>query len=177
MTSPAFRKIIIVVIGSAKSGITKFIATVSELPHQTVPDPLPSPSLKPLDYGRLTIDPANVIYLYGISEENPLSAWTFLFDRDDPIGVIVLVDSSQPPSFNIAKMLINNIDADIPFIIAANKRDNADAWDLDAIRVALSLSRDIEILPCVATTGEGVRDLVLNIVDYVLFNPQELDED
>lgn len=173
---PAFRKFIVVVMGSSDSGVTSFINQVSELPPQTVPDPNPSDSLKPLDYGRLTVDNANVIYLYGLSEETPLSAWKFLFDRDDYIGVIAVVDSTRLDSFALGKTLINNIDGDIQYLMAANKQDLNGAWELDAIRIALNLHSTIPILGCSAKTGTGVREAVLTIVDMLL-TPDEDDDD
>jgi len=172
----AFRKYIVVVMGSSQSGVTAFVNRISELPPQTMPDPNPSDTLKPLDYGRLTVDAGNVIYLYGLSEKNPLSAWTFLFDRDDPIGVITLVDSTRPASFLIDKSLINNIDEDIPVVVVANKKDCADAWDLDAIRVALNLSRSVPMVSSSARTGQGVREAVLTVFD-MLFDPPDEDDD
>ena len=176
---PAFRKFIVVVMGSSASGVTEFIKQVSELPPQTVPDPNPSDTLKPLDYGRLTVDNANVIYLYGLSEENPLSAWTFLFDRDDYIGVVTVVDSTRLDSFVIGKTLINNIDGDIPCLMAANKQDLDGAWELDAIRIALNLHSTVPILGCSAKTGEGVREAVRTILDMLLTPDvdEEWDED
>lgn len=165
---PAFRKFIVVVMGSSESGVTEFISQVSELQPQTAPDPNPSNTLKPLDYGRLTVDNANVIYLYGLSEENPVSAWTFLFDRDDYIGVIAVVDSTRVESFAVGKRLINNIDGDIPYLMAANKQDIDGAWDLEAIRIALNLHSTIPILGCSSKTGVGVREAVLTIVDMLL---------
>lgn len=173
---PAFRKFIVVVMGSSASGVSEFINQVSELHPQTVPDPNPSDTLKPLDYGRLTVDNANVIYLYGLSEETPISAWTFLFDRDDHIGVVALVDSTRLDSFVIGKTLINNIDGDIPYLMAANKQDMEGAWDLDAIRIALNIHSTIPILGCSAKTGTGVREAVLTIVDMLL-TPDDDDED
>jgi len=171
---PAFRKFIVVVMGSTGSGVTQFINRVSELPPQTVPDPNPSDTLKPLDYGRLTVDDANVIYLYGLSEETPLSAWTFLFDRDDYIGVIALVDSTRLDSFALGKTLINNIDEDIQYVMAANKQDLDGAWELNAIRIALNLHSAIPILGCSAKIGYGIHEAVQTIVDMLL-TPDEHD--
>ncbi len=165
---PAFRKYIVVVLGSSQSGVSEFIKRVSELPPQTMPDPNPSDTLKPLDYGRLSVDAGNIIYLYGLSEESPLSAWTFLFDREDPVGVVTLVDSTRPASFSIDKALINNVDDDIPFVIAANKRDCANAWELDAIRVALNIDRQIPVIGCSARTGAGVRHVILTLFDRLI---------
>jgi len=164
---PAFQKYIVVVMGSSTSGVTQFVNHISELPPQVMPDPNPSDTLKPLDYGRLSIDSGNIIYLYGLSEANPLSAWTFLFDRDDPIGVITLVDSTRPDSFPIDKTLISNIDEDIPYLVAANKQDHPSAWELDAIRIALNIRGKTPILGCSAKTGMGVREAVLKIVDML----------
>jgi|GEM_PF-1703375 len=172
---PAFRKFIVVVMGSSSSGVTEFINQVTELQPQTLPNPNPSDTLKPLDYGRLTVDNANVIYLYGLSEESPLSAWTFLFDRDDYIGVVAIVDSTRLDSFAIGKTLINNIDGDIPYLMVANKQDLEGAWDLDAIRIALNLHSTIPILGCSAKNGTGVREAVLTIVD-ILLTPDEDDD-
>jgi len=174
---PAFRKYIVVVMGSSQSGVTAFVNRVSELPPKTMPDPNPSDTLKPLDYGRLTVDAGNVIYLYGLSEESPLSAWTFLFDRADPIGVITVVDSTRPDTFQIGKALINNIDTDIPYVVAANKRDCADAWELDGIQVALNLHRLIPIIGCSARTGQGVREAVSTLFDMLFTPPPHAEDD
>ena len=171
-----FRKIIVVVMGSSASGVSRFVNQISELDPQTVPDPNPSDTLKPLDYGRLTVDDHNVIYLYGLSEKNPLSAWDFLFDRDDPVGVIALVDSTRPATFHIDKQLINDIDEDIPFLVAANKQDRADAWELDAIRIALSLPSTIPVMGCSAKSSYGVREVVLAIVNIAL-SPDEAEDE
>ena len=166
----AFRKFIVVIMGSSQSGVTEFINAVSELPPKTLPDPPPSPTLKPVDYGRLTIDPANVIYLYGISEAHPDSAWSFLFDRNDDIGVIALVDSCRPDRFSVSKSLINRTDPDIPYLVFANKQDSKDAWELDAIRVAIGVEYGVPVMRGSARAKTGIRDAVLFIVD-MLVNP------
>jgi len=175
VVEPAFRKFIVVVMGSSQSGITQFINWVSELAPQTLPDPNPSNTLKPLDYGRLTVDNANVIYLYGLSDESPPGAWSFLFDRDDYVGVISLLDSTRFDSFAIGKNLINNINHDIPYLMAANKQEYDNAWDLDAIRIALHIHTTIPILGCSTDTGSGIQDAIKKIVDMML-TPDDADD-
>ena len=165
-----FSKYIVVIMGSSQSGVTAFINAISEIPPRTLPDPLPSPTLKPLDYGRLTIDASHVIYLYGISESHPTSAWSFLFDREDDIGVIALVDSGRPDLFPISKSLIKRLDSDIPYIVFANKQDLIGAWELDAICVAMGVGRGVPVMRGSAKTRKGIRDAVLFILD-MLINP------
>lgn len=176
---PAFRKYIVVVMGSSQSGVTEFVNRISELDPQTTPDPNPSKTLKPMDYGRLTLDAGNVLYIYGISEANPTSAWTFLFDRDDPIGVISVIDSTRPIGFPIDKMLIDYIDGDVPYLVAANKYDCKDVVELDSIRLSLGLSSDTQVIACSARTGLGISDIVVKIVDMLFtFEPtEELSDD
>ena len=173
-TELIFQKYIVVVMGSSASGISQFINYISELAPQTVPDPNPSDTLKPLDYGRLTVDDSHVIYLYGLSEENPLGAWTFLFDRDDPVGVITLVDSTRPDSFSIGKTLINHIDGEFPYLIAANKQDCIDAWELDAIRVALNMRQSVPIIGCSALSGMAIQEIISTIVDMMVRFDEEV---
>jgi len=173
-TEVTFQKYIVVVMGSSRSGISQFINYISELAPQTVPDPNPSDTLKPLDYGRLTVDDNHVIYLYGLSEENPLSAWTFLFDRDDPVGIITLVDSTRPDSFSIGKTLIKHIDGEFPYLVAANKQDCANAWELDAIRVALNLRPSVPMIPCSAVNGMAMQTVISTILDMMVTFDEEV---
>lgn len=54
-------------------------------------------------------------------------------------------------------------------MVAANKQDCDDAWDLEDMRVALRLDPNVKFLPCVATDKEMVKKVLLEL----LFSIQE----
>jgi len=58
--------------------------------------------------------------------------------------------------------------APTPYIVAANKQDCADAWDLDDMRVALRLDPSIKILPCVARKKSSVKTVLLELLYSIL---------
>jgi uncharacterized protein len=43
-----------------------------------------------------------------------------------------------------------------------------DAWDVDALRIALHISEDIPIIPCVAKDQESVKGVVIALLNEVL---------
>jgi len=59
-------------------------------------------------------------------------------------------------------------------VVAANKQDKEDAWDLDDIRIALRLDPNVRLLPCVATEKAPVKEVLLELLYAIL---EEMDEE
>jgi len=53
-------------------------------------------------------------------------------------------------------------------VVAANKQDSKDAWDLDDMRVALRLDARVKFLPCIATKKEPVKKVLLELLYSIL---------
>jgi signal recognition particle receptor subunit beta len=53
-------------------------------------------------------------------------------------------------------------------VVAANKQDREDAWDLDDMRHALRLDSKTKLLPCVATDRHVVKNVLLELLYSIL---------
>ena len=62
---------------------------------------------------------------------------------------MVLVDSTRPETFRETLRIIDffNSYRAIPYVVAANKQDQEDAWKPDEVRLALRLPREVKVLP------------------------------
>ena len=58
--------------------------------------------------------------------------------------------------------------APTPYVVAANKQDMEDAWEVEDLRIALRIDSDIKLLPCVATDRQSVRNVLLELLYSIL---------
>ena len=58
--------------------------------------------------------------------------------------------------------------APTPYVVAANKQDREDAWDLEDMRHALRLESKVKFLPCVATDKNTVKSVLLELLYSIL---------
>jgi signal recognition particle receptor subunit beta len=81
-----------------------------------------------------------------------------------------MVDSSRPETFREAKGILQTFRAyaPTPYVVAANKQDNDDAWEVNDLRIALKLDRNIKMLPCVAHDKESVKNVLLELLYSIL---------
>ena len=86
------------------------------------------------------------------------------------LGFIVMVDSTRPETFREARSILETFRAyaPTPYVVAANKQDRPDAWDLDDMRVALRLDPKVKLLPCVAASKESVKTVLLELLYGIL---------
>ena len=58
------------------------------------------------------------------------------------LGFIVMVDSTRPETFREARKILETFRAyaPTPYVVAANKQDMPDAWDLEDMRIALRIA-------------------------------------
>ncbi|HRE25950.1 MAG TPA: hypothetical protein PK954_04900, partial [Anaerolineales bacterium] len=86
------------------------------------------------------------------------------------LGFVVMVDSTRPETFREAISILQTFKAyaPTPYVVAANKQDSADAWDLDDLRIALRLDPAIKLLPCVARDRESVKGVLLELLYAIL---------
>ena len=80
------------------------------------------------------------------------------------------MDSTRPETFREARSILETFRAyaPTPYIVAANKQDRAEAWELDDMRVALRLDPKIKLLPCVAFHKESVKTALLELLYSIL---------
>jgi signal recognition particle receptor subunit beta len=122
-----------------------------------------------MDFGRITVDDELVLYLFGTPGQKRFDfMWEIL--SEGMLGFVVLLDSVRPETFREARTILDTFRAyaPTPYVVAANKQDMDDAWDVEDLRIALRIDSDIKLLPCVAMDRESVRTTLLELLYSIL---------
>ena len=53
-------------------------------------------------------------------------------------------------------------------MVAANKQDKDDSWDVEDMRIALRLDSEIPLLPTVARNKESVKSVLIELLTNIL---------
>jgi small GTP-binding protein len=165
-----------VVTGPFNAGKTQFIRTVSEIDVVSTERKISSEAEKvketttvAMDFGRITVDEDLVLYLFGTPGQKRFDfMWEIL--SEGMLGFIVVVDSARPETFREARGILHTFRAyaPTPYVVAANKQDMEDAWDVDDLRIALKLDDSIKLLPTVASDKESVKTVLLELLYSIL---------
>ncbi len=166
-----------VVTGPFNAGKTKFIQSVSEIEVVETERKVSSKAERAIketttiamDFGRITVDEDLVLYLFGTPGQKRFDfMWEIL--SEGMLGFIVLVDSARPETFREARSILETFRAyaPTPYVVAANKQDMTDAWELEDMRHALRLDGKTKILPCVATNKKQVKAVLLELLYGIL---------
>lgn len=165
-----------VVTGPFSAGKTEFIQTVSEIDVVSTEKKITSEAERikesttvAMDFGRITVDDSLVLYLFGTPGQKRFDfMWEIL--SEGMLGFIVMVDSSRPETFREARSILETFRAyaPTPYVVAANKQDQEDSWDIDDMRIALRLDPTIKLLPCVAVEKESVKTILLELLYSIL---------
>jgi uncharacterized protein len=168
----------IVVVGGFGAGKTTLVRSVSEIrPLSTeetmtqagvgVDDNLDAANKTTttvaFDFGRISLNEQMVLYLFGAPGQERF--W-FLWDRlfSGTLGAVVLVDTRRlADSWYAIDRLEHH---GTPFIVARNNFPGG-AHDLDAVREALSLSRDVPLIDCDARDRESAKRVLITLVDHL----------
>ena len=165
-----------VVTGPFNSGKTEFIRSVSEIDVVSTERKISSEVEKikntttvAMDFGRITVDKELVLYLFGTPGQKRFDfMWEIL--SEGMLGFVVMVDSTRPESFREARHILETFHAyaPTPYVVAANKQDRQEAWEVDDIRIALRLDPKIKMLNCVATQKNSVKSILLELLYSIL---------
>ncbi len=75
----------------------------------------------------------------------------------EALGVLLIIDSTQPETFTRAKDIISMTKAKgLPYVVVANKQDLPDALNPAQIRDKMKLPDEVKIIPVVATQKKDV---------------------
>ena len=86
----------------------------------------------------------------------------------EAMGIILVVDSSDPDSFARANEIIDTlIKGDIPTIVIANKQDLDNALDIKEIRSQLNIKEDVHIIRSSAINKENLDNILQLILDLI----------
>lgn len=118
-----------------------------------------------LDFGRITLEEALLLYLFGTPGQDRFS---FLWDDlvDGALGAIILVDTRRIedsfPSVDFFE------ERGTPFLLAVNAFDHAPRFDLAEVREALGVSPFVPVIECDARDRESVKIVLVTLVEQVL---------
>ncbi|HEY3895042.1 MAG TPA: ATP/GTP-binding protein [Pseudonocardiaceae bacterium] len=170
----------IVIAGGFGVGKTTLVGSVSEVePVNTEAwmtvagegvDPRPdigkTTTTVAMDFGRITLHPDLVLYLFGTPGQ---PRFWFLWDDicRGALGAVVLVDTQRiQESFPAVNYFEN--DSDLPFIVAVNMFDGKLAYGLDEVREALTLGPDVPLTTCDAREPESTSKALQELVSHTL---------
>jgi len=170
----------IVVAGGFGVGKTTLVGAVSEITPLTTEAvmtaasvgvdnsqlvPAKTATTVAMDFGRITIDPTLVLYLFGTPGQNRF--W-FMWDElvRGAIGAVVLVDVRRFADCFAAVDYFER--AGLPFAVAVNEFDGAPRHRVEDIRDALTLDNSVPIMNCDARARESANQVLISLVEHVL---------
>ena len=168
----------IVIAGGFGTGKTTMVASVSEIPPLQTEELLTEAGVHvddlagiegkdtttvALDFGRITINTAVVLYLFGTPGQNRF--W-FMWDElaTGAIGAVVLVDTrrldSSFPSIDFFEH------RGIPFVVAVNCFDGSQLYTVDEVRHALDLDDGIPVVLCDARDRASSKTVLVGLIQH-----------
>ncbi len=172
-----------VVTGPFNAGKTEFIQSVSEIDVVSTERKISSEierikesTTVAMDFGRITVDNEMVLYLFGTPGQKRFDfMWEIL--SEGMLGFVVIIDSSRPETFREARKILETFRAyaPTPYVVAANKQDCEDAWDINDMRISLRISPEIKLLECVATDKDSVKNILLELLYSILAELESAD--
>ncbi|QVJ00954.1 ATP/GTP-binding protein [Nocardiopsis eucommiae] len=117
-----------------------------------------------LDFGRITISPSLVLYLFGTpGQERFWFMWEEL--SEGALGAVVIADTRRLETCFAAVDFFEQ--RGVPFVVAVNCFDGAHQYEADEVREALSLNPDIPVTLCDARERESAKQVLLTLMNRV----------
>ncbi|MFJ6017488.1 GTP-binding protein [Streptomyces sp. NPDC092952] len=116
-----------------------------------------------MDFGRITLREDLVLYLFGTPGQDRF--W-FLWDElaQGALGAVVLADTRRLEDCFAAVDYFER--RKIPFTVAVNRFEGAEAFPAGTVRAALDLDPEVELLMCDARDRASVRDVLVAVVEH-----------
>ncbi|MGH3858798.1 GTP-binding protein [Actinokineospora sp.] len=170
----------IVVAGGFGVGKTTMVNSVSEIPPLRTEEVLTEAGVGvddmagiegketttvALDFGRITISPRVVLYLFGTPGQNRF--W-FMWDElaIGALGAVVLVDTRRlDSSFPSIDFFENR---NIPFVVAVNRFEDGFPHTDGQVRQALDLDPNVPIVSCDVRDRESSKEVLIELVQYTM---------
>ncbi|MET9225490.1 ATP/GTP-binding protein [Lentzea sp. NPDC003310] len=118
-----------------------------------------------LDFGRITINPELVLYLFGTPGQDRF--W-FLWDElaIGSIGAVVLVDTRRlDAGFGAIDFFERR---GIPFVVAVNCFQGSHSYTTQEMRVALDVSDAVPLVLCDARDRESCKKVLVTVIEHAM---------
>jgi uncharacterized protein len=118
-----------------------------------------------MDFGRITVDDALILYLFGAPGQERF--W-FMWDElaRGSVGVVVLVDLHRIeecfPSVDYCE------NRRLPFVVALNLFPGTEGFPVEIVRDALALAPDVPIVRTDARRGDSCLPTLITLVEHAL---------
>ncbi len=169
------RQVKVVITGPFGAGKTTLIQTLSEIPvlsterdvTEETERSLKADTTVAMDFGRLTIDPELLLYLFGTPGQRRFDfMWEIL--AEGMLGFVVLVDGAREESLAEAQPILEffRSSADVPYIVAVNKLRGE--HDVELARERLGLEPGVRCVGVDARDRESVKAAMVELLYAVL---------
>ncbi|MDE3724332.1 ATP/GTP-binding protein [Nocardiopsis sp. N85] len=118
-----------------------------------------------LDFGRITVSPDVVLYLFGTPGQNRF--W-FMWDElaEGALGAVVLADTRRLETCFHAVDFFER--RGVPFAVAVNRFEGATDYETEEVRKALDVAPEVPILLADARDRGSCRDVLVALVTHVI---------
>lgn len=118
-----------------------------------------------LDFGRITIDPTIILYLFGTPGQE---RYWFMWDELSygAIGAVVLADTRRLESCFTALDFVER--RALPFVVAVNCFHGTQHYEVEEVRQALDLDPSVPIVLCDARRRESTKQVLVGLVQHAI---------
>ena len=118
-----------------------------------------------LDFGRITIDPELILYLFGTPGQERF--W-FMWDElaYEALGAVVLADTRRLESCFASVDFFER--RQIPFMVGVNCFDGAPVYEAQEVRDALDIDEDIPIVLCDVRSRQSSKQILIALLEYLI---------